>query len=216
MKWCNENSVPALALAFVLALALALASCGAAGGGEETAPLEGSAQEAPATGDAGQTDGAADAADQTGDATDAAAGGETPSGENAAAAPPDAEVVEAGGALTIDASAVTDQATFYPVTVDGVYMEVLAVRAPDGTVRTALNTCQVCWDSGRGYYIQEADELVCQNCGNRFKTSDVEVVHGGCNPVPITEEYKTIDGDVVTVGYDLLKEAVPLFEDWKS
>jgi uncharacterized membrane protein len=95
-------------------------------------------------------------------------------------------------------------------------MEVLAVRAPDDTVRTAFNTCQVCWDSGRGYYVQEADELVCQNCGNRFKTSDVEIVHGGCNPVPITSENKTVDSDSVAIGYDLLKEAVPLFADWKS
>jgi hypothetical protein len=189
---------------FIVALMLALASCASPSVGEASAP-EGPAQEAPADDSDGQADAAADA-----DARD-----EAPSAENAAALP-DAEVIEAGDALTIDTSAVTDQATFYPVTVDGVYMELLAVRAPDDTVRTALNTCQVCWDSGRGYYIQEADELVCQNCGNRFKTSDVEVVHGGCNPVPITEEYKTASGDTVTVGYELLKEAVPLFENWKS
>jgi uncharacterized membrane protein len=44
----------------------------------------------------------------------------------------------------------------------------------------------------------------------------VEVVRGGCNPVPIEEEYKTVDGDSVAISYDLLKEAVPLFENWKS
>jgi hypothetical protein len=135
-----------------------------------------------------------------------------PENDSAGGAP----TVGPGEALTIDAGAVTEQATFYPATVDGVYLEVLAVRAPDGTVRTALNTCQVCWDSGAGYYIQEADELVCQHCGNRFKTSDVEAVHGGCNPVPITEEYKTVDGDTITIGYDLLTQAVPLFKNWKT
>lgn len=36
------------------------------------------------------------------------------------------------------------------------------------TIRTAFNTCQVCYSSGRGYYVQEGNVLVCQNCGNRF------------------------------------------------
>jgi hypothetical protein len=211
LKTYNKNGASALLPAFVLALilAFALASCGASGGGDEAAPSETPAQEAPAD-DGGQTEDMADAAD----AEDGAAADEASSTENAAA--PDAKTIGAGDALNIDAAAVTEQATFYPLTVDGTYIEVLAVRAPDGTVRTALNTCQVCWDSGRGYYLQEADELVCQNCGNRFKTGDVEVVHGGCNPVPITEEYKTTDGDAITIGYDLLKEAAPLFENWKS
>jgi hypothetical protein len=188
----------------MLVFVSALASCGSPAGGSDASSSKEPAQEAPASDSAGRAGGTADAA-----------GDGAPSAANAAA-PDGATAVEAGGALTIDTSAVTDQATFYPLTVDGTYMEVLAVRAPDGTVRTAFNTCQVCWDSGRGYYIQEADELVCQNCGNRFKTSDVEIVHGGCNPVPITEEYKTASGDSVSVGYDLLKEAVPLFAEWKS
>jgi len=34
-------------------------------------------------------------------------------------------------------------------------MEVLAVKAPDGTIRTAMNTCKICYDSGAGYYVQE-------------------------------------------------------------
>ena len=47
---------------------------------------------------------------------------------------------------------ISSTAQFYPVDVDGTQMEVLAVKAPDGTIRTAFNTCQVCYDSGRGYY----------------------------------------------------------------
>jgi uncharacterized membrane protein len=72
-------------------------------------------------------------------------------------------------------------------------MEVLAVKAPDGTIRTAFNTCQVCFGSGRGYYKQEGKTLVCQNCGNRFSLDDVEKVRGGCNPVPILENEKQED-----------------------
>jgi len=40
-------------------------------------------------------------------------------------------------------------------------MEVLALKAKDRTIRTALNTCQVCYASGKGYYVQEGDVLVC-------------------------------------------------------
>ena len=62
----------------------------------------------------------------------------------------------------------------------------------------AFNTCQVCYDSGRGYYVQEGDVLVCQNCGNRFSAEQVELIKGGCNPVPIDSENKTDDGTTIT------------------
>jgi hypothetical protein len=208
-------------------LALAFAGCGSddaadagsgsAGSGDAASSnANGGGESDVASGDTGGVNPDDTAGGDTGSGgANASSGGEAPpAGETAAAA--DATAIDSGGALTFDASEITEQASFFPLTVDGTYMEVIAVRAPDDTVRTAFNTCQVCWDSGRGYYIQESDELVCQNCGNRFNVSDVEVVHGGCNPVPITEEYKTADGDSVAIGYDLLKEAVPLFADWKS
>ncbi len=119
------------------------------------------------------------------------------------------------GDVVINIKDVSETATFYPAEVDGVKMEVLAVKAPDGTIRTAFNTCQVCYDSGRGYYVQEGSVLVCQNCGNRFRTSDVEKVKGGCNPVPILEEEKIVDENTITVPAELLKKAKALFADWK-
>jgi uncharacterized membrane protein len=95
-------------------------------------------------------------------------------------------------------------------------MEVLAVKAPDGTIRTSFNTCQVCYGSGRGYYKQEGDVLVCQNCGNRFKTSQVEKIKGGCNPVPILEDNKTDDGTTITISKDFLEQNKSYFENWKK
>jgi uncharacterized membrane protein len=119
------------------------------------------------------------------------------------------------GDLFIPAEEVSETAKFYPVNVEGTDMEVFAVKAPDGTIRTAFNTCQVCYGSGRGYYKQQGSFLVCQNCGNRFRTSDIEVVHGGCNPVPITDQYKTVDETGVTIPRDLLIRAKPIFARWK-
>ncbi|MDR2144310.1 MAG: DUF2318 domain-containing protein, partial [Treponema sp.] len=85
--------------------------------------------------------------------------------------------------LLIPVAEVTENAVFYPVDIEGVRLEVLAVKAPDGSIRTAFNTCQVCYASGRGFYKQQGTVLVCQNCGNRFRMSQVEVRSGGCNPV---------------------------------
>ncbi len=134
---------------------------------------------------------------------------------NAAAAASTEAPVPQGSGLVIQIKDITETATFYPAQVDGVKMEVLAVKAPDGTIRTAFNTCQVCYDSGRGYYVQEGDVLVCQNCGNRFRTSDVEKVRGGCNPVPILEEEKIVDENTITIPVELMQKAKVLFADWK-
>jgi uncharacterized membrane protein len=120
------------------------------------------------------------------------------------------------GDLFISAEEVTETATFYPVTVDGTEMEIFAVKAPDGTLRTAFNTCQVCFASGRAYYKQDGDVFVCQNCGNRFRTSDIEIVRGGCNPVPITSQYKTVDENGITITRDFLLRAKKIFANWKA
>ena len=79
-------------------------------------------------------------------------------------------------AMKIVKDEVSSTAKFYPYILDGVNMEIIAVKATDGTIRTALNTCQVCYDSGRGYYVQRGEYLVCQNCGNRFHIDQIEKI----------------------------------------
>lgn len=125
-------------------------------------------------------------------------------------------VLTPGGDLVIPTKGIGSQAVFFPFTMGGVAMEVFAVRAPDGTIRTALNTCQVCYSSGRGYYTQRGDLLVCNNCGNLFKVSQVEMVQGGCNPVPITREWKRQVSDSIVISREFLEKAKPLFARWKK
>jgi uncharacterized membrane protein len=120
------------------------------------------------------------------------------------------------GDLYIPADEITETATFYSITVDDTEMEIFAVKAPDGTIRTAFNTCQVCYGSGRAYYKQAGNVFVCQNCGNRFRTSDIEIVRGGCNPVPITPQYKTVDEKGITITKDFLLRAKAIFVNWKT
>jgi uncharacterized membrane protein len=118
--------------------------------------------------------------------------------------------------IVIPVSDITETARFYPANINGTKLEVIAVKAPDGSIRTAFNTCQVCYSSGRGYYEQDGDVLVCQNCGNRFSMDQVEITRGGCNPVPITEEYKTTTDDNITVSKDFLTQATVIFQNWKE
>lgn len=125
------------------------------------------------------------------------------------------QTIAAGGSLVIPISEISSTVQFYPIEVDGTRMEVLAVKDSEGTIRTAFNTCQICYGSGRGYYVQEGDVLVCQNCGNRFTIDQIEVEVGGCNPWPIFPENKTVTEDTIEISYDFLQESEKLFTNWK-
>ena len=119
-------------------------------------------------------------------------------------------------AINITKSQISSQASFIPYTLNGVNMEIIAVKASDGTIRTALNTCQVCYDSGRGYYIQEGSYLVCQNCGNRFHIDQVEKIKGGCNPVPVMGSDKTDLGSTIALSKEFIATQLPYFTNWRD
>ncbi|MGE5416493.1 MAG: DUF2318 domain-containing protein [Acidobacteriota bacterium] len=135
---------------------------------------------------------------------------------NTSSAPPINGTSSDDKTVKIVKSEISSIAKFYPYTVDNTKMEIIAVKATDGTIRTALNTCQICWDSGRGYYIQEGDYLVCQNCGNRFHIDQIEKVKGGCNPVPILEKDKTDKGDYIAISNEYLASQINWFANWKT
>jgi uncharacterized membrane protein len=117
--------------------------------------------------------------------------------------------------LVIPVAEITENAIFYPVDIGETRLEVLAVKAPDGTIRTAFNTCQICYNSGRGYYKQAGTVLVCQNCGNRFRMSQVGIRSGNCNPIPIFAADKTVTADTITISKDFLKATRDKFARWR-
>jgi len=117
--------------------------------------------------------------------------------------------------LIIKTSEITENALFFPVEIEGVRMEVLAVKAPDNTIRTALNTCEVCYPSGRGFFVQDNTELVCQNCGRRFHMDQVEEQIGGCHPVGIFLENKTVTEKTITISKEYLAQNKAFFESMK-
>jgi hypothetical protein len=199
------------AFALLLVLAVLFAACTPVT--PKTTDAASSAGQAPATGSSGE---AAAPGTVSPEQSAGQLQGESPLAD--ATAPDTAAQAKAAGDgedLVIPLSSVTTTAAFYPATVNGIDLEVIAVEAPDGTIRTAFNTCQVCYDSGKGYYKQNGDVLVCQNCGNRFPMSRVEVESGGCNPWPIFDEYKTVTDTDITIPAAFLAEATVIFENWK-
>ena len=126
-----------------------------------------------------------------------------------------ANEIKEGEKLVIPVSDLSEKASFYPVEVDGTEMEVIAGKDSQGKIRTAFNTCQVCYDSGNGYYRQLGEELVCQNCGNSFTMDVVGETGGGCNPVPILEENRTVTASEIQISYEFLKESSNIFANWR-
>lgn len=127
-----------------------------------------------------------------------------------------AATINENGDAIIPIAEISETATFYSYDELDTKIEFLAVKASDGTIRTAFNTCQVCYASGRGYYKQEGNVLKCQNCGNTFSMDQIEIVKGGCNPVPIFENYKETTDSSIIIKNENFKEAESLFANWKN
>lgn len=117
--------------------------------------------------------------------------------------------------LVIPLSDITTTAKFYGVTIDGTYMEIIAVKYDD-SYRTAFNTCQVCYGSSKAYFKQSGSYLVCQNCGNRFAMAQVGVQSGGCNPYPIFETDRSQTSDSLVIPYSFLVNCKSIFANWKT
>jgi uncharacterized membrane protein len=111
---------------------------------------------------------------------------------------------------------VTAQASIYPVQVNGEQLEVFAVKASDGSIKTAFNTCIVCYPLGNGYYSQDGTNLICQQCGTVFAIDSIGTVSGECNPIPIPDESKTVDSQYITVPYPFLQETKATLDTLKT
>lgn len=110
------------------------------------------------------------------------------------------------GNVLIDTSEVSSKAVYYTYDYKGTEMVFFAVKDSNGRVRLAFDRCQVCYDSGKGYFLQTGDEFVCQNCGNRYKLFTIGTERGGCNPSPITNDDRNINGDNIEIFESVFEE----------
>lgn len=144
-----------------------------------------------------------------------AVSGKEPGSDDTASGNAADAATETGGSFSIPVNKITTTAGFFPVELDGTAMEIIAVRDSDGNIRTAFDTCQSCYSSGRGYYEQNGDYLVCQNCGTRFTMDQIGIDASGCNPWPIFEEDRTVTDEEILISYDFLNKSKDIFANWK-
>lgn len=120
------------------------------------------------------------------------------------------------GDVVIQIADITENATFYSYDSNGTAMGLLVVKASDGTIRTAFDTCQICNGSPYAYFTQKDDKFQCQNCGNIYSVDMIEQERGGCNPVPIMADEKTVTDTEIIIPAQLFDDNAQRFENWKQ
>lgn len=89
-------------------------------------------------------------------------------------------------------------AHYYVYDGGGPDIKFFVIKSSDGVVRAAFDACDVCFPAHKGYS-QEGEFMICNNCGRRFHSSQINVVEGGCNPAPLHRE---IVGDSLVIKVD--------------
>jgi uncharacterized membrane protein len=107
-----------------------------------------------------------------------------------------AGVMETADAVRIPLKTLdSGKALFLSMESEGRQLYYFALKSPDGAYRAALDTCDVCFRTNRGYR-QEVDQMVCNNCGQKFACDKIGEVKGGCNPHPLA---RGIEGQYLVI-----------------
>jgi uncharacterized membrane protein len=106
------------------------------------------------------------------------------------------------GVVTIPVVKVADGAAhFYKFADGGKDIGFFVVKAADGSLRVAFDTCDVCFKEKKGY-VQQGDFMVCKNCNQRFASNRIGPhAVGGCNPSYLASA--TFGNNVVINAVDL-------------
>ncbi len=108
-----------------------------------------------------------------------------------------AGVVETADSVKIPLKALdSGKALHLSLESDGRPLYYFALKSRDGAYRAALDACDVCFESNRGYR-QEGDLMVCNNCGQTFPSNRIGEIKGGCNPHPLA---RRIEGQYLVIG----------------
>ncbi|HEX8042395.1 DUF2318 domain-containing protein [Candidatus Deferrimicrobium sp.] len=110
-----------------------------------------------------------------------------------------AGVVETADAVKIPLKALdSGKALFLSLESEGRQLYYFALKSRDGAYRAALDACDVCYRTNRGYR-QEGDLSVCNKCGQTFPSNRIGEIKGGCNPHPLA---RAVEG-----GYLVIRKA---------
>ncbi len=107
------------------------------------------------------------------------------------------QITPTNGKLEIPVAGISDGKAhhFQVKSEDGTMVTFFVLKSADGVLRAAIDSCDVCYRSGLGYY-QEGDNMICKNCGQKFSSNKINVIKGGCNPAPLE---RTVVGDKLVI-----------------
>ena len=87
-------------------------------------------------------------------------------------------------------------AKFYEYTTKGNQtVRFFVVRSKDGNYHSAADACRVCYEGKQGYH-QEGEDMVCNKCGQRFASKEINHERVGCNPMGFPNR---IEGNTLVV-----------------
>ena len=118
------------------------------------------------------------------------------------------------GHLVVHKEEIDNTATYINYEVDGVTIQIIAIKGSDGIVRLAFNTCEVCYPSPKAYFIKKEGYFECQNCGSRFPIDNLGTLSGGCNPKPVEE--KTEEDEKIILSKEYVESQKELFLNWNG
>jgi uncharacterized membrane protein len=114
-----------------------------------------------------------------------------------------------GADVTMPMSKVNDgKAHFFTYDANGVTVKYFVLADKKGVVRAALDACEVCYPRHLGYH-QSGDSMVCNNCGKSFRSDQINVITGGCNPIPLT---RSVKGSTLTISTADLQNGAQYFQ----
>jgi uncharacterized membrane protein len=94
------------------------------------------------------------------------------------------------GIVRIPISKVNDgKAHFFTYKDEEKNINFFVLKSSDGVIRAAFDACDICYKERKGYR-QEGDYMVCNNCGQKFPSTRINDVKGGCNPAPLNREVR--------------------------
>ncbi len=120
-----------------------------------------------------------------------------------------AETMPTGQDVRLPAASFADgRARFFRyVNATGREIRFFVLRGSDGAVRAAFDACDVCYRERKGYH-QSGDDMICNNCGRAFRSVNINVITGGCNPGPLQ---RTLVADQIVITPAALESGASYF-----
>jgi len=118
-------------------------------------------------------------------------------------------VKTSNGVVTLAVAKLADNKVhFYKLADGSKEISFLAVRAVDGSYKTAFDACDACYKSKKGYE-QSGDKLYCKNCNQKFAIDRLGPhATGGCNPGYLPHQ---LSGTTLTIKISDLKDGARYF-----